>query len=123
MPETATTGQLEAAQNTIIAKARETMEHNMPCANLIESMSLPQGAKQVNVPKVGQFTFEDLIEGVDLEDEQEIGMTTVDLTSGEVGAKIILTDKLVRQENESVFNIVGRQFGHGAARKMDTDII
>ncbi len=64
-----------------------------------------------------------LQDGVDLVAEQNIGMTTVDLTSSEVGAKIILTDKLVRQENESVFNIVGRQFGDAAARKKDQDII
>lgn len=123
MPSGATTGQLENAQRIVIAKARFTMEHSAPCHNLIEHMPLENGAKQVTVPKVGQFEFSDLIDGVDLVDEQEIGMTTTDLTSGEVGAKIILTDKLVRQENESVFNMVGRQFGDAGARKMDKDII
>jgi hypothetical protein len=123
MPSGPTTGQLEAAQRIIIAKTRYTSEHNAPMINLIESMTLEQGAKQVTVPKVGQFEFADLIDSVDLVDEQEIGMTTVDLTTGEVGAKIILTDKLVRQENESVFNMVGRQFGDAAARKMDRDVI
>lgn len=123
MPSGPTTGQLENAQRIIIAKARETTEHNTPMVNLVEAMTLPQGAKQVTVPKTGQFNFADLIDSVDMEDEQEIGMTTVDLTTGEVGAKIILTDKLARQENESVFEMVGRQFGNGAARKMDTDVI
>jgi len=42
---------------------------------------------------------------------------------GEVGFKVILTDKLVRQENEDVFNIVGHQMGDGMARKKDNDII
>lgn len=123
MPSTATSGQLANAQRTVIAQARYTMEHNAPNVELIEQMVLEQGAKTVTVPKVGQFTFAALQDGIDLVAEQNIGMTTIDLTSSEVGAKIILTDKLVRQENESVFNIVGRQFGDAAARKKDQDII
>lgn len=123
MPSNATSGQLANAQRTVIAQARYTMEHNAPNVELIEQMVLEQGAKTVTVPKVGQFTFAALQDGIDLVAEQSIGMTTIDLTSSEVGAKIILTDKLVRQENESVFNIVGRQFGDAAARKKDQDII
>lgn len=123
MPQTATSGQLANAQRTVVAQARYTMEHNAPNVELIEQMVLEQGAKTVTVPKVGQFTFAALQDGIDMVNEQQIGMTTIDLTSSEVGAKIILTDKLVRQENESVFNIVGRQFGDAAARKKDQDII
>lgn len=123
MPSNATTGQLENAQRTVIAKARYTMEHNAPNVSLVETMDLPQGAKTVTVPKVGQFIFTGLQDGVDIPTEQSIGMSTIDLTSGEVGAKIILTDKLVRQENESVFEMVGRQFGDAAARKKDRDVI
>ncbi len=123
MPQTATTGQLANAQRVVVAQARYTMEHNAPNVELVEQMVLEQGAKTVTVPKVGQFVFASLQDGVDMINEQNIGMTTIDLTSSEVGAKIILTDKLVRQENESVFNIVGRQFGDAAARKKDQDII
>ena len=49
-------------------------------------------------------------------------MTTVDLTASEVGAKVILTDKLVRQAADNVMSIVGRQLGDGMARKKDTDV-
>ena len=65
----------------------------------------------------------DLVDGQDIIDEEEIGMTTVDLTASEVGAKIILTDKLVRQSAPNVFSIIGRQLGDGMARKKDTDVI
>jgi len=64
----------------------------------------------------------DLVDGQDIIDEEEIGMTTVDLTASEVGAKIILTDKLVRQMAMNVFSIIGRQLGDGMARKKDTDV-
>jgi hypothetical protein len=123
MPSTATTGQLANAQRVVVAKARYTMEFNAPNVELVEQMVLEQGAKTVTVPKVAQMNFAPLQDGVDMISEQSIGMTTLDLTSSEVGAKIILTDKLVRQENESVFDIVGRQFGDAAARKKDQDII
>lgn len=122
MPQTATTGQLENAQRTIIAATRYTEEHNAPAMALIEHMSLPRGASTVTVPKVAQMTISDLVDGQDMVDEEEIGMSTVDLTAAEVGAKVILTDKLVRQSQPSVFSIIGRQLGDGMARKKDTDV-
>ena len=122
MAQTATTGNLENAQRIIIASARYTEEHNAPAMALIESFNLPRGAKQVTVPKVGQMTMSDLTDGQDIIDEEDIGMTTVDLTASEVGAKIILTDKLVRQSAPNVMTIVGRQLGDGMARKKDTDV-
>jgi len=65
----------------------------------------------------------DLVDGQDIIDEEDIGMTTVDLTASEVGAKVILTDKLVRQAADNVFSMIGRQLGDGMARKKDTDVI
>ena len=106
MAQTATTGNLENAQRIIIAAARYTEEHNAPAMALIESFNLPRGAKQVTVPKVGQMTMSDLADGQDIIDEEDIGMTTVDLTASEVGAKVILTDKLVRQSAANVMSIV-----------------
>ena len=122
MAQTATTGNLENAQRIILAAARYTEEHNAPAMALIESFDLPKGAKQVTVPKVGQMSMSDLTDGQDIVDEEEIGMTTVDLTAAEVGAKVILTDKLVRQAADNVMSIVGRQLGDGMARKKDNDV-
>jgi len=123
MAQTATTGNLENAQKIIIAASRYTEEHNAPAVALIEQFTLPKGAKQVTVPKVGQMSMSDLVDGQDIVAEEDIGMTTVDLTSSEVGAKVILTDKLVRQAADNVFSMIGRQLGDGMARKKDTDVI
>ena len=122
MPQAATTGNLASAQRTIIATSRYTEEHNAPAMALIEHMTLPKGASTMTVPKVGQMTLSDLVDGQDIVDEEDIGMTTVDLTSSEVGAKVVLTDKLVRQMNEDVYRIIGRQFGDASSRKKDTDV-
>ncbi|MAH50607.1 hypothetical protein CMI37_32605 [Candidatus Pacearchaeota archaeon] len=123
MAQTATTGSLENAQKIIIATSRYTEEHNAPAMNLIEQFNLPSGNKQVTVPKVGQMTMSDLVDGLDIVDEESIGMTTVDLTASEVGAKIVITDKLSRQSAENVFSIIGRQLGDGMARKKDVDVL
>ena len=123
MAQTATTGSLENAQNIIIATSRYTEEHNAPAMNLIEKFDLPDGNKQVTVPKVGQMTMSDLVDGQDIIDEEDIGMSTVDLTASEVGAKVILTDKLARQSADNVFSMIGRQLGDGMARKKDRDVI
>ena len=122
MAQAATTGNLENAQRIIISTARYTEEHNAPAMNLIEQFSLPKGSKQVTVPKVAQMSMSDLVDGQDIVDEEEIGMTTVDLTAAEVGAKIIITDKLARQSAQNVFSIIGRQLGDGMARKKDNDV-
>ena len=122
MAQTATTGNLEKAQKIIIATARYTEEHNAPAMNLIEQFNLPAGNKQVTVPKVGQMSMADLQDGIDIVDEEDIGMTTIDLTASEVGAKIVITDKLSRQSAENVFSIIGRQLGDGMARKKDSDV-
>ena len=123
MAQAASTGNLENAQRIIIASARYTEEHNAPAMNLIEQFTLPKGSKQVTVPKVAQMSMSDLVDGQDIIDEEDIGMTTVDLTAAEVGAKIIITDKLARQSAENVFSIIGRQLGDGMARKKDKDVL
>ena len=123
MAQTSTTGNLEKAQDIILAASKYTEEHNAPAVNLIEQFPLPKGAKQVTVPKVGQMSMSDLVDGQDIVDEEDIGMTTVDLTASEVGAKVILTDKLVRQASDNVFSMIGRQLGDGMARKKDGDVL
>ena len=121
--QTATTGQLENAQNIVIAKCRYTMEHNQPCVELVEHLNLGKGDKQMTVPKAGQATAHDLVDGVDMVDTEDIGLTTRDLTTGETGLKFVITDKLARQENEDVFSIIGRQMGDAMGRKKNRDVI
>ena len=123
MAQTATTGNLESASKIIISTARYTEEHNAPALALLEPFTLPKGAKSVTVPKVAQMSMSDLVDGQDIVDEEDIGMTTVSLTAAEVGAKVIITDKLLREQVNNVFSMIGRQLGEGMARKKDTDVI
>lgn len=119
----ATTGSLEDAQRVVVAEARFTSEHNTPCKNLVEHFQLKQGEKSITVPKVGRATAAALTDGVDMADSAAIGMTSTSLTTSEVGVKFIVSDKLVRQANDNIFRMVGRQGGDALARKCDSDII
>ncbi len=122
MVQTAITGNLASAQRIVIEQARYTAEHNAPMLQLVEKFKLAEGVKQIDVPKVGQFTAQSVGDGVDITDEQDIGMTITTLTTSEVGMKIILTDKLVRQMQEDTMKIVGRQAGDAMARKKNGDL-
>ena len=122
--QTATTGNLESAQRVIIAESRLTQEHLTPCSNLISKFTLGKGAKQMTVPKVSAFDdAQDLIDGVDMVDSEDIGVTTTDLTTAEVGIRCILTDKLVSQANDDINRMVGRNMGNSCARKQEKDVI
>jgi len=114
---------LAEAQRIVIAEVMYTAEHSAPCINLVRKFRLNQDEKQITVPKVGQMAAANLADGQDITNSATIGMTSTDLTTGEVGLKCILTDKLLRQEQPDLFRVIGRQMGDAMARKKDTDII
>ena len=121
--QTSTSGNLQNMSRIMLAAARYTEEHNAPMVGLIEKFNLGKGEYQLTIPKVGQMDAEDLVEGVDMVDSEDIDVSTVTATTAEVGLKVIITDTLVQQNNEDVFRIIGRQMGDAMARKKDTDII
>ena len=123
MPQISTTGALENASREMISTARYTEEHNAPCMELVEKFTLQKGSDTLILPKVGQMTISGISEGQDIVDEEEIGMSTISVTTSEVGAKIIVTDRLLRQNTQAIWAIVGRQMGDAMARKKDGDII
>jgi len=122
MPQSTGSANLSSIANRIVKSARYTQEANSPSWQLVEKVALPRGASTVRWPKFGTFTISDLIDGQDMVNEQTLGMTFVDLTATERGAKIIITDKLAREWGTTdVFSVIGRQFGNAAARKQDRD--
>lgn len=121
--QTSTTGQLENASKEMIAMARFTTEHNAPMLQLVERFKLERGADTLVVPKVAQISMDPLSEGQDIVSEKDIGMTTVSITPSEVGAKIIITDKLLRQNTQNIWSIIGRQMGEGMVRRKDGDLL
>jgi len=121
--QTSTTGNLQNMSRIMLAAARYTEEHNAPMVGLVEKFNLKKGDYQLTIPKVAQMDAEDLVEGRDMVDSEDIDVSTVTATTAEVGLKVIITDTLLQQNNEDVFKIIGRQMGDAMARKKDTDII
>ena len=121
--QTSGTGNLQNMSRIMLASARYTEEHNAPMVGLVEKFNLGKGEYQLTIPKVAQMTAEDLAEGQDMIDSEDIDVSTVTATTAEVGLKVIITDTLLQQNNEDVFKIIGRQMGDAMARKKDTDII
>ena len=122
MAQISTTGQLENASQEMIDSARYTAEHNAPLEALVTKFTLKKGQDTGVFPKVGQISMSSLAEGQDIIDEEDIGMTTVSATPAEVGCKVILTDKLLRQNDAVTFQMIGKQMGDGGKRVRETDI-
>jgi hypothetical protein len=123
MAQTSTTGNLEKASREMISSLRFTAEFNAPVYGAVTKFTLAKGEDTGIFPKVGQMSMSSLNEGEDIVDEEDIGMTTVSITPGEVGAKVILTDKLLRQNIATSFQTIGRQLGDAMKRKRETDLI
>ena len=121
--QTSTSGNLQRMTRILLAQARYTEEHNAPMIGLIEKFNLGSGEYKLEIPKVAQMDAEDLAEGQDMIDSEDIDVSTVTATTAEVGLKVIVTDTLLRQNNEDVYKIIGRQMGDAMARKKDNDII
>lgn len=118
-----TTGQLENAALEMIIKALHTEEHAAPCVHLFEQDTLQPGSDTYVIPKVGQMTLIGIEETQENTNEQDIGMTTNSVQTSIVGAKVVLTDFLLRSSSQNYWGIVGVQFGDAKARKEDEDEI
>lgn len=121
------TGQLANIASEMMTAIRFTMEHNNPMLGLVTKYNLKKGHDTGIFPKVGQMEFSALDEGEDMVDEQDIGLTTFNVTTEEIGAKVIITrrllDRIASGATSNLWTPIGEQLGDGASRKMDTDLL
>lgn len=109
---------------TVLEKARFTAQFKAIMASLCWNIQKPlHDGKNVNVPYFGTVTASTLTEGVDMAASEDMEDTLVTITPGEVGCKIILTDKLVRDNNEDIKAAAGRILGDAMEYKRDYDLI
>ena len=109
---------------TVLESARFTAEFLAEMSKLVWNIrkELHDG-KNVNIPLFGIVTARDLAEGVDNVVSETMADSLVTITPGEVGCKIILTDKLVRDNNEDVKAAAGRLLGNAMEVKRDQDLL
>ena len=109
---------------TVLEKARFTAQFKAIMASLCWNIrkQLHDG-KNINVPYFGTVTASTLTEGVDMAASEDMEDTLVTITPSEVGLKIILTDKLVRDNHEDIKAAAGRILGDAMEYKRDYDLI
>ena len=109
---------------TVLEKARFTEQFVAEMSGLVWRIrkELHDG-KNVNIPTFGTVTARNLSEGIDNTVSETMSDTLITITPGEVGCKIILTDKLVRDNNEDIKGAAGRILGEAMEVKRDQDLL
>ena len=119
-----TTAELGDTIPTIIEEARHTAQHQAVMAGLSWRITKEKGdGKTVNVPYWGEVTANPLTEGLDMTAAATMEDTNVQITPSEVGVKIILTDKLVRDNQMDVKTAAGKILGAAMEKKRDQDLL
>lgn len=109
---------------TILSAARHTEQHQTVMRHLAWKIRKPKhGGSTVNLPIWGTATAYALTEGVDMANPQSLTDTKVTITPAEVGCQIILTDKVVHDNNEDVLAAGGRVLGNAMGKKEDQDLL
>ncbi len=108
----------------IIEKALLTSQFNAIMAGLVWNKDKRNRAgSTVNLPYFGEVVANVLTEGVDMTASETMEDTNVQITLNEVGAKIILTDNAIEDDQEEVRSIAGRILGMAMEKIRDTDLI
>jgi len=117
------TSSLEDMSAIMIANAIANIEPAGPTNQLVSRYDIPKGVKQINVPIWGRNTASALAEGIDISVPEQLGVTVRNLTATEHGILTFVSDKLVRQNNESVMAHVGEVQGNAVGRLLESDLI
>lgn len=115
------TSNLSSHQRIVFAEARFDLQYKEIMTNLVTNFTLPPGAKQLTVPKYSALTAAGLTEGVDMTTPQQLASTAIDITTSEVGIMVTVSRKLVQQQVEDIFRVVGRLLSDALAKKEDQD--
>ena len=115
------TSNLASHQRIVFAEARFDLQYKEIMTNLVTNFTLPPGAKQLTVPKYTALTASGLTEGVDMTTPQQLASSVVDITTSEVGIMVTVSRKLVTQQAEEIFRVLGRLLSDALAKKEDQD--
>jgi hypothetical protein len=115
------TSNLASHQRIVFAEARFALQYKEIMTNLVTNFTLPPGAKQLTVPKYSALTASGLTEGVDMTTPQQLASSVIDVTTSEVGIMVTVSRKLVKQQVEDIFRVVGRLLSDSLAKKEDQD--
>jgi len=109
---------------TVLESARYTEEFTAEMSKLVWKIrkALHDG-KNVNIPTFGIVTASNLTEAIDMVASETMSDSLVTITPAEVGCKLIITDKLQRDNNEDIKSAAGRLLGNAMEVKRDKDLL
>ncbi len=118
-----TTSTLGDTLPTIIEEARFTEAYKEVISKLVWRINKPlHSGLTTNLPYWGTVSAESLTQGVDMANPTAMADTSVPFTPAEVGCQIIVTDKLVRDNQEDVIRAAGVILGNAMVAKRETDL-
>ena len=122
MPYTGT-GDISDTIQTVISEARYTEQIKEIISGVCWRITKPlHDGSTINLPYWGTVSANNLTEGIDMVSPQAMEDTNVQFTPGEVGAQIVLTDKVARDNNEDVLRAAGRILGEAMIAKREQDL-
>ena len=109
---------------TVLEKARVTEQFIAEMSGLVWRIQKQlHDGKTVNLPTLGTVTARSLTEGIENTISETMSDTSVTITPGEVGAIIVVTDKMVRDNNEDIKGAAGVMLGNAMEVKRDQDLL
>ena len=119
-----TTSSLGDTLPTIIEEARHTENFLEVASKLVWVINKKlHSGLTTNLPYWGTATATGLTEGVDMSNPQTMVDTNVPITPAEVGAQILITDKVVRDNQEDVIRAAGVILGNSMVVKRENDLL
>ena len=117
------TAQLSDTIQTVISEARYTEQIKEVISGVCWKITKPlHDGSTINLPYWGTVSANNLSEGIDMANPQAMEDTNIQFTPGEVGAQILLTDKVTRDNNEDVLRAAGRILGEAMIAKREQDL-
>jgi hypothetical protein len=108
---------------TVIEEARYTEQFKEVLSKLAWRITKAKGdGSTVNLPYFGTVSANNLTDGIDMVNPQSMSDTNVVITPGEVGAQILLSWKLARDNQEDVIRAAGRILGEAMVVKRESDL-
>jgi hypothetical protein len=108
---------------TVIEEARYTEQFKEVLSKLVWRITKAKGdGATVNLPYFGTVSANNLTDGIDMVNPQSMSDTNVVITPGEVGAQILLSWKLARDNQEDVIRAAGRILGEAMVVKRESDL-
>lgn len=117
------TSSLSSMSAIVIADAIANVEPSGPTASLFTRYTIAQGTYQINLPLWGRLTAAALTEGVTMNAAQQLSVTVRNLTASEHGVLSFYSDRLSRQNNETISSQVGMMQGLAVGRLRESDCV